>query len=443
MKIQIETIGPYEKKISFEIPRDLVSQELESTYRTLNRKVKVKGFRPGKVPRSILSRHYKTQVEEEVTTKLIADSFRKAVEEHQLVPLAEPAVLDRVFEEGKDFIYTATVEVKPEVTVEGYLGLEIEMPPVSLSEEEVETQLKVLQDSHAQLKPLEPLRPVQEKDFVILDFVGRLAGKPIEGWEANDHLVEAGSPTMVGDLARKLIGLSQNEEKDIAITLPGNYHQKELAGKEINVHLKIKEIKEKILPPLDDEFAKDVGDYNTLADLKARLRQTLEEQKKDQARQAAREKILNTIIEKHPCPVPPSMVERQVQNLMARAEIRLARQGMKLDETNLDLPKLRDSFLPVAEKNVRGHLILEKIAGMEKLSVSEAEEEENFEKLAAQLNQRVEAVKNYYQKKDLLEDLRAKILEEKTLDFLLSQAKINEKENAPAATPAGDHPEGK
>ncbi|MDI6755368.1 MAG: hypothetical protein QME78_13365, partial [Thermodesulfobacteriota bacterium] len=150
-----------------------------------------------------------------------------------------------------------------------------------------------------------------------------------------------------------------------------------------------------------------------------------------------------TIIEKHPCPAPPSMVERQVQNLMARAEIRLAQQGMKLDETNLDRQKLRDSFLPVAEKNMRGHLILEKIAGMEKLSVSEAEQEENFEKLAAQLKQRVEAVKNYYQKNDLLEDLRAKMLEEKTLDFLLSQAKITEKENAPAATPAGDHPEGK
>jgi len=437
MKVQIETISPYEKKIFFEIPSNTVSEELESTYRALNQNVKLKGFRPGKVPRSILSRDYKTQIEEEVTAKLITDSFRKAVEEHHLLPVAEPTVLDRVFGEGKDFTYTVTVEVKPDVTVDRYLGLEVEMPGVSIADEEVEAQLKILQDSHAQLKPLDSLRPIQEKDLVILDFEGSLSGKPLEGWKVNNHLVEAGSKMLVGDLDLQLIGLSQNEEKNILITLPENYPKKELAGKEIHVHLKVKEIKEKILPPLDDELAKDIGDYNSLADLKARLRQTLEEQKKEQAHQAAKGKILDLLIEKHPFPVPKSMIERQVQNLISRAEIRLARQGMKLEESNLDRQKLHESFQPMAEKEVQGSLILEKIAEVEKLSVSEAELEEKFEKLAAQTNQRVEVVKNFYQKKDLGEDLRAQILEEKTLDFLLSQAKIMRGGHALPTTPVG------
>ena len=437
MKVQIETISPYEKKIFFEIPSNTVSEELESTYRALNQNVKLKGFRPGKVPRSILSRYYKTQIEEEVTAKLITDSFRKAVEEHHLLPVAEPTVLDRVFGEGKDFTYTVTVEVKPDVTVDRYLGLEVEMPGVSIADEEVEAQLKILQDSHAQLKPLDSLRPIQEKDLVILDFEGSLSGKPLEGWKVNNHLVEAGSKMLVGDLDLQLIGLSQNEEKNILITLPENYPKKELAGKEIHVHLKVKEIKEKILPPLDDEWAKDIGDYNSLADLKARLRQTLEEQKKEQAHQAAKGKILDLLIEKHPFPVPKSMIERQVQNLISRAEIRLARQGMKLEESNLDRQKLRESFQPMAEKEVQGSLILEKIAEVEKLSVSEAELEEKFEKLATQTNQRVEVVKNFYQKKDLGEDLRAQILEEKTLDFLLSQAKIMRGGHALPTTPVG------
>ncbi|MDO8956275.1 MAG: trigger factor, partial [Deltaproteobacteria bacterium] len=222
MKVQIETISPYEKKIFFEIPSNTVSEELESTYRALNQNVKLKGFRPGKVPRSILSRYYKTKIEEEVTSKLIVDSFRKAVEEHHLLPVAEPTVLDRVFEEGKDFTYTVTVEVKPEVTVDRYLGLEVEMPGVSISDEEVEAQLKILQDSHAQLKPLDSPRPIQEKDLVILDFEGSLSGKPLEGWKVNNHLVEAGSKTLVGDLDLQLIGLSQSEEKNILITLPEN-----------------------------------------------------------------------------------------------------------------------------------------------------------------------------------------------------------------------------
>jgi len=208
------------------------------------------------------------------------------------------------------------------------------------------------------------------------------------------------------------------------MSLPENYLKKELAGKEIQVHLKIKEIKEKILPPMDDEWAKDVGDYHSLADLKARLRQNLEEQKKGQARQAAKEKILDLLIERHPFPLPKSMVERQVQNLISRAESRLAQQGMKLGERPVDRQKLLDSFQPIAEREVRSGLILEKIAEAEKFSVQETEVEEKLEQLAAQLKQRVEAVKNYYQEKDLGEDLRAQMLEEKTLDFLLSQAKI-------------------
>jgi trigger factor len=206
--------------------------------------------------------------------------------------------------------------------------------------------------------------------------------------------------------------------------LPENYLKKELAGKEIQVRLKIKEIKEKILPPLDDEWAKDVGDYHSLADLKARVRQNLEEQKKGEARRAATEKIIDQLIAKYSFPVPKSMVERQVQNLISRAEMRLAQQGMRLEEGSVDRQKVHDSFQPIAEREVRSGLILEKIAEIEKLSVQETEVDGKLEKLASQLKQRLEAVKNYYRKKHLEEDLRAQILEEKTLDFLLSQAKI-------------------
>jgi trigger factor len=441
MKVQIENISSFERKIFFEIPSDVVSQEMESTYRALNRNVKVKGFRPGKVPRSILERYYKTQVEEEVASKLIKDSYGKAVEEHRLTPVVEPTVLDRAFEAGKDFKYTVTVEVKPEVAVEGYLGMEVERAKVSVSEDEVEARLKDLQDTHAQLKPLGMNRPIQEKDLVIFDFEGTYSGQPLEGWKAHDHLAEVGSKTLLGNLDLQLIGLSRNEEKDVSITLPETYSKKELSGKSIQVHLKVKEIKEKILPVLDDEFAKDVGNYNTVADLKARLHQTLREQKQAQANQAAKEKLLSMLVEKNPFPISKSMIERQVQTLIARTELRLARQGMKLEEASLDRQQLHDSFMPTAEKEVRGALILEKIAEMEKLSVGEAELEAKFEQMAGQLNQRVEAVKGYYQKEGLLEDLRAQIREEKTLDFLLSQAKIAEGPTGPAETPQVARPE--
>jgi len=431
MKVQIENTGPYEKKIFFEIPKDVVSEEVESHYKTLNRNVKLKGFRPGKVPRSILERYYRTQVETEVVSKLIEDSYGKAVEEYHLAPVAAPQVLDRTFESGQDFKYTVTVEVKPEVSVEGYRGLAVEKPAVVVADDEVEARLKMIQDSHAQLKPLETDRPLQEKDFAVIDFDGTLDGKPLGGWKVKDHLVEVGSKTLVGGLDQKLVGLPLQQDRDLVISLPEDYPRKELAGKEIQVRVRAKEIKEKILPALDDELAKEAGDFQTLQELKERLRKNLEEQKQAQAAQIAKEKLLESLREKHPFPIPKSMIDRQVENILARTESRLARQGMKFDSANLDAQKLRESLVPSAEKEVRGSLILEKVAEMETITVSEADLRQRLEQLAAQMNQRVEAVKSQFEKKDRLEDLRAVIREEKTLDFLLSQANVIEGKSAP------------
>ncbi len=426
MKVQIENTGPFEKKIFFEIPREVVSQEVESTYKALNRNVKLKGFRPGKVPRSILERYYKSQVENEVIAKLIEESYGKVVEENNLFPVAPPSVVDRTFEPGKDFTYTVTVEVKPEVAVEGYLGLEVEKPAVRVTEEEVEARLKALRETHAQIKPMEADRPVQEKDLVIVDFEGSLEGKPLEGWRVKDHLVEVGSQTLVGGLDRQLVGLPLGQNREISLTLPDDYPRKELAGKNITVRVQAKELKEKILPALDDEFAKEVGDFQNLPELKDRLRKNLQEQKEAQATQAAKENLLDLLREKHPFAIPQSLIDRQVENIMARTEMRLARQGVKMDTAHPDHQKLRESLRPAAEKEVRSTLILENVAEKEKITVSDEEMDQKLEQLAAQMNQRIEVVKSYYRKRDRLEDLRAMIREEKTLDFLLGQAKIKE-----------------
>jgi trigger factor len=310
-------------------------------------------------------------------------------------------------------------------------GLAVEKPAVGVTEEEVEAGLKMVQDSHAQLKPVETDRPLQEKDFAVIDFEGSLDGKPLEGWKVKDHLVEVGSNTLVGGLDQRLVGLPVNRDQDLVIPLPEDYPRKELAGKEVRVRVRAKEIKEKLLPALDDELAKEAGDFQTLQELKDRLRKNLEEQKQAQAAQIAKEKLLDLLREKHPFSVPKSMIEGQVDNIMARTESRLARQGMKFDTAKLDAQKLRESLVPSAEKEVRGSLILEKVAEMETITVSEAELQQRLEQLAAQMNQRVEAVKSQFEKKDRLEELRAVIREEKTLDFLLSQANLIEGKSAP------------
>jgi len=434
MKVQMENVSPVEKKLSFEIPREVVSQEMESAYRTLNYNVKLKGFRPGKVPGSILERYYKNQVSEEVQTKLISDSYVKAIDENKLFPVSEPAVLDRQFEEGKDFKYTVSVEIKPEVSVADYKGLETEREKAPVSDADVETRLRDLQEHHAQLKPIAGQRAVQEKDFVVFDFEGTLEGKPLDGWKVNDHLAEVGRKMLIADLDLHLVGLGPQEEKDVTVTLPENYGRKELAGKQIQVHLKVKEIKEKILPALDDDFAKDVGDHATLAELKARLRQNLEEQKNALADQAAKDRLISRLIEKTPFDLPKSMIDHQLQTLMSRAEWRLANQGVRIDPQDPERQKIRETLQPAAEREVRSMLILEKIAEMEKITVSDDELGQRLERMARDLNQRPEALRSLYQREDRLEDLRAQLRQEKTQDFLLSQAKITET-SGPAPEP--------
>ncbi len=426
MKVQMEDVSPVEKKLSFEIPREVVSQEVESAYRALNFNVKLKGFRPGKVPRSILERYYKNQVGEEVQTKLISDSYVKALDEHKLFPVSEPAVLDRHFEEGKEFKYTVSVEIKPEFPAPEYKGLETEREKVAVSAGDVEARLRDLQERHAQLKPIAAQRTVQEKDFVVFDFEGTLDGKPLEGWKVNDHLAEVGRKMLVADLDLHLVGLGPQEEKNIPLTLPETYARKELAGKQIQVRLKVKEIKEKILPALDDDFAKDMGEHATLADLRSRLRQTLEEQGNARADQAAKDKLLGRLIEKTPFDLPKSLIDRQVQALMSRAEWRLANQGVRIDPQDPERQKIRETLQPAAEKEVRSMLILEKIAETEKIAVSDDELGRRMENMARELNQRPEALRSLYQREDRLEALRAQLREEKTLDFILSQAKVTE-----------------
>lgn len=424
MQVEIENLSPLEKKISVKIPADVVTREIEATYRALNQKIKLKGFRPGKIPQSILARLYKNQVEEEVATKLINDSLAEAVKEHNLAPVSEPNVINHAFTTENDFTYAVSFEVKPELTVQDYLGVEIEVPEVVVTEEELNTELEKLQENHAQLKPLEDLRPVRAKDMVLVDFEGTLAGQPIEGWKVVNHLVEAGSGTLIGDLDKSLIGMQIGEEKDINLTLPVDYLKKELAGKEITVHLKVKEIKKKILPPVDDEFAKDLGEYQTVKDLKEHLHRLIEERKKEETRRITKEKILEKLVANYSFSVPKTMIERQVQSFLARAELQLAKEGRRIESATPEGEKLRETFLPLAEKEVRGSLILEKIAEIEKISVSEAELDAYLEKLAKRLNRRVEAVKSLYQQRNLMDELRQQVLEEKTLDFLIEKAKI-------------------
>ncbi len=425
MNVNIEDISSIKKKVSIEISEDQVTKEVDSFYRELGRKAKIKGFRPGKVPRNILERHFKDYVKAEVVQKLVQDTYPTALSETNLHPVSNPMIDPGDLESGKPFQYSATIEVKPEIKLEEYLGLNIEGKKEEVKDEEVEERLKGLQNLHANLKTIQEARPIQNGDFVIVDYEARMDGKPLDEGKAIDLTVEVGSGRFIPAFEEKLIGLRSEEEREIEVTFPEDYGYKKWAGKTISFHVKIKEIKEKILPILDDEFAKDLGDYSSLEELKDKLKQEIEREKKLALERQLKDQMVDQLLQKNTFEVPESLVEEQTKTLVSDTKLRLATQGIKIDTLGISEEKLQEDYREAAMRQVRTFLILEKIAGQEGITVTDEEVEDRFREISERTHQKFDVVKRYYEKNGLIPEVKAGIMNEKTLNLLLEKANIS------------------
>jgi trigger factor len=328
-------------------------------------------------------------------------------------------------ESGKPFQYSATVEVKPEIKIEGYIGLNIEGNKESAKEEEVEERLKGLQNLHAQLKTVPEPRPIQSGDHVIIDYEARMDNKPLEEGKAVDFTVEVGSGRFIPALEEKLVGLNLEEEKEIEVPFPEDYGYKKWAGKTVSFLVKVKEIKEKVLPPLDDEFAKDLGDYASLEDLKAKLKEEIEKEKELILDRQLKDQMIEQLIQANSFEIPESMVVEQAKALVSDTKLRLASQGIALKNLNIPEEKLQEDYREVAQKQVRTYLILEKIATQEGIAVTDEEADERLQSISERTHQKFDVVKRYYEKNGLIPELKTGILTDKTLNFLLEKANIS------------------
>jgi trigger factor len=425
MRVSVEEISSIKKKVSIEVPEDRVVKEVDSFYRELSRKAKIKGFRPGKVPRNILERHFKDYVKAEVIQKLIQDSYPQALSETKLNPVSNPLIDPGEMEGGKSFHYSATIEVKPEIKLEGYIGLKIEGKKEGAKDEEVEERLKNLQNLHAHLKTVSDPRSIQSGDFVILDYEASMDHQPLEEGKATDFTVEVGSGRFIPDLEEKLVGLKSEEEKEIEVSFPEDYGYKKWAGKTLSFHVKIKEIKEKILPLLDDEFAKDLGDYSSLEDLKIKLKGEIEKEKELALQRQLKDQMVEQLLRANPFEVPESLVEQQARTLVSDTKMRLASQGVDFKNLGVTEEKLHGDYREMAEKQVRSFLILEKIADQEGITVTDEEVENRIREISERIHQKFDAVKRYYEKNGLIPEVKAGIMSEKILDFLLEKADIH------------------
>ncbi len=425
MKVNVEDISSIKKKVNVEIAEDQVTKEVDSFYSELRRKAKIKGFRPGRVPRNILERHFKDYVKAEVIQKLIENTYPAALSENNLHPVSNPMIDPGELESGKPFQYAATIEVKPDIKLEGYVGLNIEGKKEGTKDEEVEERLKNLQNLHAQLKTISEARSVQSGDFVILDYEARMGNKPLEEGKAIDFAVEVGSGRFIPEFEEKLIGLKPEEEKEIEISFAEDYGYKKWAGKTISFHVKIKEIKEKVLPSLDDEFAKDLGDYSSLEEFKLKLKAEIEKEKERALERQLKDQMVNQLLQANSFEIPDSLVEEQAKALASDTKLRLATQGVDLKNLGVSEEKLQQDYQEMARKQVRTFLILEKIADQEGITVTDGETEDRLREISERTRQKFDVVKRYYEKNGLIPEVKAGIMSEKTLNFLLQKANIN------------------
>ncbi len=422
MKSTIEDINEVKKKIRIEVSPEDIKKEKDRAVAEIARTASIPGFRPGKAPKALVERHFGDELRSDVVSRLVTDAYLKAVAEHRISPVMNPEISEvsgLSLAPGEPLSFTATVEVRPRIELADYDKIEIKKPEVTVSDEEVKQTLDRLREMYAELEVVGG-RPAEKGDTLIIDFEGFQAGQPVAGAKSNDYMITIGAGNIIPGFDEQLVGLNKGDSKEIRVTLPDDFQDKDLAGREMTFHVTVKEIKRAVVPELNDDFAKDVGGHETVEDLEKRIRQDIEARKKSEAAAEMREEILSRLVDTHSFDVPPVMIEGELQYMLRQQLTRLAKQGM--DYKSFDQHKFREEKRELAVKRAKGMLILDAIAEKEGVSVSDNEVNAAIHSFARSSGQSVDAIRSYYESQDEgLEGLRASIMRDKTLNLLLSR----------------------
>ncbi len=425
MKIDVETVSAVQKKVAIELPWTKVQEELDEAYKGLAKRAKVKGFRPGKVPRPVLEKFYRGAVESEVVNRLVDESFRAAVEQEDLFPIDTPMVTELPeLKPQEPFRFVATVEVKPEVTVEHYKALEVVKKVRPVADDEVEKELEALRVKATVIEPVVDRDTVAAGDLAVIDFFGYVDGETFKGGKGINYTVEVGAKQMIPGWEDQLIGMKIGEQKKFQLNFPEGEGPDEAKGKDVDWQVDLKEIKRKILPELDDEFAKDLGDHESLDELRASIRKNLAGRQDAKAKRQLREAALEALTAKNSVEVPKVMVDRQLDFLMQDI-LRFAQQT-KDPAMREALAKIREDNRERATGQVAGMLILEAIARQESIEVTETELEARLGEIARENRMTARQVRAQLQKEGRLTAVEYDMRQDKALDLVLEHAVVTE-----------------
>ena len=422
--VKIEDISTVKKKLSFDIPWADVKNELDSVYRKVGKKAKVRGFRPGRIPRGILEAHYREEAEEETVSNLVNRYYWETLQEKEIPAVMQPEIEQKGIEADKNFIFSATVEVEPAVESRDYVGLELEKEEPVVTGEDLEARMREIRQMFATMEEVSEDRGIIAGDFVTLDFAGALAGKPLKELKSENYLLEIGSKTFVPGFEEQVIGMKKGDTKSVAVQFPENYHAAHLAGKDVEFAVMIKGIRIKKIPEIDEQFIKNFEKYESLEALRDDVRKNLEEEKKRKIAVAFQRQISDRLLEKNAFEVPDSFVERQIYFMMSDTQRRMVSGGMDPKKAAEFSFKLHDQFREEAARIVKTVLLLKGIAGKEGLTAGDDEVEKQIREIAAQRAQDYEILKKSLDNDDLIDNIRSEILNRKTYEFLEANAKV-------------------
>lgn len=425
MKVDIDELSSVQRKVRVELPVETVASEFSRAYKNLGQRVRVKGFRTGKIPRNVLQGIYGDAVKGEVRSHLVEESLGEIIRERGLQIVSRPEVEANDPSEAGTFSFSAVFEVKPEIIVNNYLGVEVERVKLAVSDSQVEEALRRLQQGHARLELVTDRVVVEKGDFVTLDFDGAIEGKSFPDAKGENYTLEVGAGQALPQFEGAVIGLKVNEREAVQVNYPETYPNKEIAGRTVDFSVVVREIKQKVLPVLDDEFAKDHGECASLDELKDRIRLRLAEELKRYQHEDLKEKIISRLIESHSIAAPPSLVERQTRYLMERYQ-KQVREPDEEDTAGPRMEEARKTLEARALRQVQATLLMEKIARLEKIEIPDKEVQERIDALVRAAGERGKTIREFYSRPDSRDELRAQLVFDRTVDFLLEHAKIND-----------------
>jgi trigger factor len=435
MDVQVEEAGTFYRKLSVTVPQTLVDQAFDSAFKRVAKGARIPGFRPGKAPRSVLQAHYGPQISAEVQDSLVQQHLPSAMAQSEVTPVARPALESASLSKGKDFKFVATVEIQPDIELTKWEGLEIEKVETVVEDAELEARLDSMRQQHSQMVPVEDRTVVESGDFVSMDYEGFIDGEAFEGGKAEGAQIEVGGGSYLPGFEKGVEGATVPSDIEFPVEFPEDYQAENLAGKTATFKATLHELKAKEIPALDDDFAQDVGEDNVEA-LKAKVSEELMGQKEKQSKDQERQFALKALVAANPFEVAPSVVDEQAERMIQNAAMQMQQMmGYRPQLGQEEIDNLKEENRPMAEEQVRGGLLLMEVTKAAEIEVGEEDIDAEIAQISETSGQ-AEQVAAHFKNPQERQNLKYRLLEDRTVDAILEKATRIDPKPEPEAAPA-------